>query len=156
MGQILKVFGGLALLYLGFGSQVTGAIYDRIEYNFGKFRRSDIRIDLREGNVIGKLRLTLMFKQSFGLNLSANRLQLNLRQQDQFLGEVTVNQPVTLPHATTVPIPLDVIVPASDFLDRLQSVLEGKGQWYAPIKVTGTLTLSNGQNVPVFGEIDMI
>ncbi|MEM9930388.1 MAG: hypothetical protein AAF840_11255, partial [Bacteroidota bacterium] len=112
---------------------------------------------LRNGELIGLLRIELLFKQSLGLNLAAQRLTLQLFQQGQPLGRVSVNEPVTLPNATTVPIPVDVIISSGAFLDRLQDILiNPNARWQAPIDIQGTLTLSNGLDVPVFTSLDFM
>lgn len=157
MGQLLKIAGGLFFLWKLYGDQVTGAILDGIEYRFSTLRDGSIRTKLEQGELYGLLRIELLFKQSLGLNLSAQRLMLQLSQQGKHLGNVSVNEPVQLPNATTVPIPVDVVIRSSAFLDRLQDILiNPNARWQAPIDIQGTLTLSNGLDVPVFTSLDFM
>ncbi len=93
--------------------------------------------------------MTILFKQSFSLNLSAQQLRLSLSQQGNYLGQVVVNELIALPNNTTVEIPFDVIVPAGEFLNRIQSILDGTGQWYAPIDINGSIELTNGFVAPI-------
>jgi hypothetical protein len=82
---------------------------------------------------------------------------LQLSQQGQHLGKVSVNESVQLPNATTVPIPVDVVIRGGAFLDRLQEILTNQNaRWQAPIDIQGTLTLSNGLDVPVFTRLDFM
>lgn len=157
MGQLLKIAAVLAFGWKLFGDQVSGAILDGIEYRFSTLRQRNFRTKLERGELYGLLRIELLFKQSLGLNLSAQRLTLQLSQQGQHLGKVSVNEPVILPNATTVPIPVDVVIRGGAFLDRLQDILiNPNARWQAPIDIQGTLTLSNGLEVPVFTRLDFM
>lgn len=149
MGQILKIAGGLLILARLFGGQVTGAIMDKVQYNFGRIDRSSIKIKLQEGQLVGIMRMTILFKQSFGLNLAAQQLRLSLSQQGKYLGQVVVNEQITLPNAQTVEIPFNIIIPAGAFLNRISELLDGRGQIYAPIDINGSISLNNGVEVPI-------
>jgi len=157
MGQILKIAGLLYTVWKLYGDQVTSAVFDRIEYKFSPIRRKHVRPDVTDdGTLLLLLRVELQLRQTFGANLSALQLTLDLSQQGQHLGKITVNDPVVLPNATTVPIPVDVIVPAGGFLDRLMSILKDPvNRLLAPLDIQGTLTLSNGIEVPVFTSLDL-
>lgn len=146
------------LLWNLYGDQVTTAIIDKVDYRFSKLRRNGIRPSLSDnGELYGLIRIEILFRQSFGLNLSLRQLQLSISQQGQHLGNVTVNEPVTLPNATMVPIPVDVVVPAGSFLERVMAVLQNQNaQWQAPLDIQGELTLSNGTTVPVFTQLDFM
>ncbi|WP_020567707.1 hypothetical protein [Neolewinella persica] len=78
MGQLLKIAAVLALGWKLFGDQVSGAILDGIEYRFSTLRQRNFRTKLEQGELYGLLRIELLFKQSLGLNLSAQRLTLQL------------------------------------------------------------------------------
>lgn len=157
MGQLLKIVSVLALGWQLFGGEVTNAILNKVDYSFSRLRRNGIRPDIINGNVVGLLRLEILFRQTFGVNLALQQLQLSISQQGRFLGQVMVNDPVALPNALTVPIPVDVVVPAGQFLDRLLEVLKDRNaQWQAPLDIQGTLTLSNGVAVPVFSQLDFM
>lgn len=157
MGQLLKIAAVLAIGWKLFGDQVSGAIMNHIDYRFSALRQQNIRLDMRNGELYGLLRIEILFKQSFGLNLAGERLTLNLFQQGQPLGTVSVNEPVQLPNATTVPIPVDVVISAGSFLNRLQDILVNpNARWQAPIDIQGSLTLSNGIVVPVFTSLDFM
>jgi hypothetical protein len=157
MGQLLKIAGLLGLMWKLYGDQMTSAVFDRVEYKFSTIRSQHIRQNEQSGEFYGLLRIELLLKQSFGLNLSAQQLTLQLSQQGQNLGKVTVNEPVLLPNATTVPIPVDVIVPAGGFLTRLEDIIKDpEARWQAPIDIQGSLMLSNGIEVPVFASLDFM
>ena len=157
MGQLLKYAGLFYTLWRLYGDRVTSAVFDRIEYDFSPIRAKHIRPDVTdEGKLLALVRIELRLKQTFGVNLFAQRLQLQLSQQGEHLGRITVNEPVSLPNATTTPIPVDAIIPAGDFLNRLFSILKDPAnRAMAPIDIRGTLTLSNGIDVPVFTSLDL-
>lgn len=157
MGQLLKIVSVLALGWQLFGGEVTNAILNKVDYSFSKLRRNGIRLDITNGNLVGLLRIEILFRQTFGVNLATRQLQLSIRQQGRHLGQVTVNEPINLPNALTVPIPVDVVIPAGQFLDRIQELLRDQNaRWQAPLDIQGTLTLSNGVAVPVFSQLDFM
>jgi hypothetical protein len=150
MSQLLKVAGGLALLYQLVGSRVSGAILDRFTYNLAKIRREDVGIRVEQGRVWGTVKLRLFLKQTLGPNIRLTAVSLNFTQRGAYLGNIRANQNVTMPHAQTVEIPLLLRIPAGSFLDHLQTLLEGgNSSAFAPINISGSLFLSNGRELPV-------
>jgi hypothetical protein len=149
MSQLLKVAGGLALLYQLVGSRVSGAIFDRIDYSLAKIRREDIGVRIEQGRLLGSLRLRLWLKQSLGTTLRLTGVSLNFTQQGGYLGNIRANQDITLPNAQTVEVPLLLRLPAGNLLDHIQTLLEGSTNSLAPINITGSLYLSNGREIPV-------
>lgn len=149
MSQLLKYAGVLYLLFSRSRKLITGAILDRVEYSFPNVKLSDIRLDIINGAPVGILRINMRLKQSFGLNLAADSLRLSLSQQDEFLGVVNVTERALFPNGQTVFVPFNVIVGAGNFLTRLEKIIVGDGQLFAPIEMKGTLTLSNGYEVPI-------
>ncbi|MEM9525806.1 MAG: hypothetical protein AAGA31_04305 [Bacteroidota bacterium] len=157
MVRILSIVGALALGWQLLGGKVTDAILAKVDYRFSKIPKNGIRLDVSNGQLVGILRLEILFRQSFGLNLATRQLRLQLSQQGRHLGQVTVNEPVALPNATTVPIPVDVLIPAGSFLNRIVEVLENpNARWQAPLDIRGSVTLSNGQAIPVFTRLDFM
>lgn len=150
MSQLLKVAGGLALLYQLVGSRVSGAIFDRIEYSLAKVRREDVAVRIEEGRLYGLIKLRLWFKQSLGTNLSLTGVSLGFTQQGAYLGNIRANQNILLTNGQTVEVPLLLRVPAGSLLSHLQTLLEGStSNPLAPIEISGFLYLSNGRQVPV-------
>ena len=150
MSQLLKVAGGLALLYQLVGSRVSGAIFDRIEYSLARIRREDIALRIEQGRLLGNVKLRLWFKQSLGATLSLTGVALNFTQHGAYLGSIRANQNILLPNAQTVEIPLLLRLPAGSLLDHVQALLEGSNSNpLAPITISGSLYLSNGREIPV-------
>jgi hypothetical protein len=150
MSQLLKIAGGLALLNFLLGSRVSGAIFDRIEYDLAGIRRQDVRMDVRNGRVVALVNLRLFLKQMFGITLSVTGVDLAFTQQGNNLGIIRANRYITLPHARATEVPLLLMVPAGNFLDHLQTLLSGGAATaLAPINIAGSIYLSNGVTVPV-------
>lgn len=146
------IAGGLALAYFTVGGQVTKALYDRIDYELAKIRRSDIRIDFPGGRLAVLLNLRLFLKQSFGPTLTLTGVDLQFRQLGNSLGRIRTNESITLPNAKTVTVPLLLSVGVGSFADHLYQLITNRGgnsSPLAPIEITGSLHLSNGTSVPV-------
>ncbi|SER16400.1 hypothetical protein [Neolewinella agarilytica] len=150
MSQLLKVAGGLALLYQLVGSRVSGAILDRFTYDLAGIRRQDIAMRIEAGRVLATIDIRLFLKQTLGPDIRLTAVSLNFSQQGGYLGNIRANQNVLLPNARTVEVPLRLRVPAGSFLIHLQRLLEGgRGAALAPIDISGSLFLSNGRELPV-------
>lgn len=156
MSHLLKIAGGIGIGYLLLG-RAAGALFNRIEYNFAGFRRGDFRIRIREGMLVGMLRIRYRIKQSSGLNLFAEGLRLALYQQDQYLGQVRLDERVSLPNGEEVEIPFDLVIPASDLLNRLEKLFtDTSSSWYAPIQIEGRLVLSDGRILPIKSSLNFV
>jgi len=149
MGQILKVVTGLGVLFY-LGRQAANTISSQVRYTFDALRRTDISFRLERGVFVGRLRVRMFITQETGATISARALRLELSQQGQSIGQVRVNTSVVLPSGVETPVEFDFIIPATEFLDRLQRILDSPdGQWYAPIQMKGWVTLSNGWELPI-------
>ena len=150
MSQLLKVAGGLAILYQLVGSRVSGAIFDRIESSLAKIRREDVSVRVEHGRLNGLVKLRMWFKQSLGTTLRLTGVSLNFTQQGNYLGNIRANQNILLPNARTVEVPLLLRLPAGSLLDHIRTLLEGDTRNpLAPVEISGSLFLSNGREIPV-------
>lgn len=149
MGQILKVLGGLSALYY-LASQAASGIASQVRYTIGAFRRGDFRMDLVGGQPVGSIRVRMFITQDTGVTIAAQGLRLQLTQAGQQIGQVRLNNLVTLPSGEETAVEFDIIIPASHFLDRLTQIIESPvSQWFAPVTMQGWVTLSNGWELPV-------
>ncbi|MEM9528181.1 MAG: hypothetical protein AAGA31_16330 [Bacteroidota bacterium] len=92
----------------------------------------------------------MFITQDTGVTIAAQGLRLQLTQAGQQIGQVRLNNLVTLPSGVETPVAFDIILPASHFLDRLTQIIDSPvSQWFAPVTMQGWVTLSNGWELPV-------
>lgn len=146
---MLRLIGGLFLLYT-MASQAANSLLSAIDYDFKPINRSDFRIGIDQGRVVGKLRLHLIVKNKGSVSLTAERLSLQISQQGTLLGTVITTNPISLPAQSEKDLSFDLQIPAGQFLNRLEAIFNGSiSQAIAPLHIKGNLTLNGGQVIPI-------
>jgi len=142
-----------------FGGQLVSAIWDRIEFEFGKVQFSDIKFRydeiLEESYVL--LNLRLHFKQTFGVTDTLTNLVLSFKQQNMLLGYTDYRALVVVPDGEWTEIPFALHIPSGPFLDRLQAglTLGNNNSLLAPVEISGTAHLASGIRVPISSSISL-
>lgn len=157
MGQLLKIAGIVSTAILLFGDRITGAIYDRIEYTFGRLRRGDVRFGFSGNQAIVSISMRMYLEQNFGVTDTLTNLVISFSQQNMLLGYVDYRALVVLPAGEEVEIPFTVRIPSGPFLERLQIALTpgNNNSLLAPIVITGKAYLASGLVLPISTEMTL-
>lgn len=147
MGNLLKAIAiSLGIRFLAnAGSRAAGNIATNIDWTYEKIQRKDLGITIREGRVVGLVKIKLRILNRNAVSIYLQGYQATIMQEGVRLGSVTsLDQNIELPSGEPRTISAEFEIAGQEFIERLQSLLEGNGDGLAPIQINGRVTLSNG------------
>lgn len=156
MGNIVRLgIVGLLLYGLRAAGQTISAATGKVQWEMQPIRRSDIRLNFREGRLVAiiKVRLSIINKNPVSIYLQGYRAVIS--QEGNPLGSLATTTRIELPSNEPRTLEADFTIPGGNLVNRLQDLLEGKGSAISPIRIDGELELGNGLVLPIRQQLEL-
>lgn len=148
MDFIKYIGGAIAIRFLMSGA--TAVLSEKLIVNPLPLSQANFKVVIRDSKVVGIFSPKLEVINRFGFAITVQSLYLEARQQGQLLSQIQTPNLVTIQNAESKILSVDMAIGANDFLDRINTLLEGNNaSALSDINISGSLTLTNGVSFPI-------
>jgi hypothetical protein len=157
MGNVLRNIAiGLALnfAFRKFG-EAAGGVADNIEWSIEKLRKQDLSVDLRQGKVVGLIKLKLRVRNKNSVSIFLRAYNATISQEGTLLGSVSTQDPnIELPAGEERVLSTEFVVMGEEFTDRLQEILAGRASLFSPIDINGIVRFNEGVQIRLAQQVE--
>ena len=147
MGTILRYVGIFFLISRVAGKSFNAA-YSNVDWNFLPIRRKDFRLQIREGKLLGVIRLRMAVTNSNPVPIMVEGFKATISQGTQTLGIINTTDAIQLPVNEKKELGLSLDIDSTSFLERVKAIAEGAGA-LDPIKINGVVNIQGGNALPI-------
>lgn len=157
MGKLLKIIivgAALKLASSRFNVAATD-VANNFKYIVNKPSKKDIRITLRDGKLVGVIKLGVSIKNENPISVYLNAYRANLKRNDRLVGSINTTTKIELPSNETRTITAEFVLSGENIISELEAILEG-GSLLSPIIIDGQIELSTGLVLPISQKLEFL